>query len=216
MTIYNIISLVGGLAFFLFGMNVMSNYLEKMAGGRLENVLKKLTSNPLKSLALGAVVTIAIQSSSALTVMLVGLVNSGIMEFSQTIHVIMGSDIGTTLTSWILSMSSISSDNIFISMLKPENFSPIVALIGVILIMASKTQKNRDIGTILCGFAVLMFGMTLMSNSVSPLAEEPEFQRILVAFDNPFIGVLIGTAFTGVIQSSASAKRRSAYPHSIS
>ncbi|MEE8836253.1 MAG: Na/Pi cotransporter family protein [Eubacteriales bacterium] len=205
MTIYNIISLVGGLAFFLFGMNVMSNYLEKMAGGRLENVLKKLTSNPLKSLALGAVVTIAIQSSSALTVMLVGLVNSGIMEFSQTIHVIMGSDIGTTLTSWILSMSSISSDNIFISMLKPENFSPIVALIGVILIMASKTQKNRDIGTILCGFAVLMFGMTLMSNSVSPLAEEPEFQRILVAFDNPFIGVLIGTAFTGVIQSSAAS-----------
>ena len=205
MTIYNIISLVGGLAFFLFGMNVMSNYLEKMAGGRLENVLKKLTSNPLKSLALGAVVTIAIQSSSALTVMLVGLVNSGIMEFSQTIHVIMGSDIGTTLTSWILSKSSISSDNIFISMLKPENFSPIVALIGVILIMASKTQKNRDIGTILCGFAVLMFGMTLMSNSVSPLAEEPEFQRILVAFDNPFIGVLIGTAFTGVIQSSAAS-----------
>ena len=205
MTIYNIISLVGGLVFFLFGMNVMSNYLEKMAGGRLENVLKKLTSNPLKSLALGAVVTIAIQSSSALTVMLVGLVNSGIMEFSQTIHVIMGSDIGTTLTSWILSMSSISSDNIFISMLKPENFSPIVALIGVILIMASKTQKNRDIGTILCGFAVLMFGMTLMSNSVSPLAEEPEFQRILVAFDNPFIGVLIGTAFTGVIQSSAAS-----------
>ncbi|HCE79073.1 MAG TPA: Na/Pi cotransporter, partial [Lachnospiraceae bacterium] len=189
----------------LFGMNVMSNYLEKMAGGRLESVLKKMTSSKWKSLVLGAVVTIAIQSSSALTVMLVGLVNSGIMEIEQTVCVIMGSDFGTTLTAWILSLSGIRSDNFFISMLKPENFSPIVALIGVFLIMGGKSQKKKDIGTILCGFAVLMYGMTIMSDAVSPLAEMPQFQKILVAFDNPIIGVLIGTAFTGIIQSSAAS-----------
>lgn len=205
MNIYNLFALCGGLAFFLFGMNVMSNYLEKMAGGRLESVLKKMTSSKWKSLVLGAVVTIAIQSSSALTVMLVGLVNSGIMEIEQTVCVIMGSDFGTTLTAWILSLSGIRSDNFFISMLKPENFSPIVALIGVFLIMGGKSQKKKDIGTILCGFAVLMYGMTIMSNAVSPLAEMPQFQKILVAFDNPIIGVLIGTAFTGIIQSSAAS-----------
>ena len=156
MNIYNLFALCGGLAFFLFGMNVMSNYLEKMAGGRLESILKKMTSSKWKSLVLGAVVTIAIQSSSALTVMLVGLVNSGIMEIEQTVCVIMGSDFGTTLTAWILSLSGIRSDNFFISMLKPENFSPIVALIGVFMIMGGKSQKKKDIGTILCGFAVLM------------------------------------------------------------
>ncbi len=205
MNIYNLFALCGGLAFFLFGMNVMSNYLEKMAGGRLESVLKKMTSSKWKSLVLGAVVTIAIQSSSALTVMLVGLVNSGIMEIEQTVCVIMGSDFGTTLTAWILSLSGIRSDNFFISMLKPENFSPIVALIGVFMIMGGKSQKKKDIGTILCGFAVLMYGMTIMSDAVSPLAEMPQFQKILVAFDNPIIGVLIGTAFTGIIQSSAAS-----------
>lgn len=205
MNIYNLFALCGGLAFFLFGMNVMSNYLEKMAGGRLESILKKMTSSKWKSLVLGAVVTIAIQSSSALTVMLVGLVNSGIMEIEQTVCVIMGSDFGTTLTAWILSLSGIRSDNFFISMLKPENFSPIVALIGVFMIMGGKSQKKKDIGTILCGFAVLMYGMTIMSNAVSPLAEMPQFQKILVAFDNPIIGVLIGTAFTGIIQSSAAS-----------
>ncbi|MGI6056869.1 MAG: Na/Pi cotransporter family protein [Bilifractor sp.] len=205
MSIYNLFALIGGLAFFLFGMNVMSNYLEKMAGGRLEGILKKLTANPFESLALGAIITIAIQSSSALTVMLVGLVNSGIMEFSSTVNVIMGSDIGTTLTAWILSLNGISSDNIFVSMLKPQNFAPIVAIVGVIMIMGCKEQKKKDIGTILCGFAVLMYGMTLMSDSVSPLAEMPQFQNILIAFDNPFIGVLVGTAFTGVIQASAAS-----------
>ena len=205
MSIYNLFALVGGLAFFLFGMNVMSNYLEKMAGGRLEGILKKLTANPFESLALGAIITIAIQSSSALTVMLVGLVNSGIMEFASTVNVIMGSDIGTTLTAWILSLNGISSDNIFVSMLKPQNFAPIVAIIGVIMIMGCKEQKKKDIGTILCGFSVLMYGMTLMSDSVSPLAEMPQFQNILIAFDNPIIGVLVGTAFTGVIQASAAS-----------
>jgi len=186
-------------------MNVMSANLEKMAGGKLESILEKMTSNPFNSLVLGAVITIAIQSSSALTVMLVGLVNSNIMEISQTVVVIMGSDIGTTLTAWILSLNGIQSDNIFLSLLKPENFSLIIALIGVIMQMMCKSTKKRDIGTILCGFAVLMYGMSLMSTSVSPLTDMPQFQQLLVAFDNPLLGLLMGVAFTGVIQSSAAA-----------
>ena len=141
-----ILELVLGLAFFLFGMHVMSSNLEKMAGGKLEHMLKKMTSNPFISLLLGAAITIAVQSSSATTVMLVGLVNSGIMQFAATLHVIFGANIGTTLTSWILSLSSLSSDNFFIMMLKPKNFSPIVALIGVILLMAGKTDKKKSIG----------------------------------------------------------------------
>ena len=205
MDIYSIFSLCGGLAFFLFGMNVMSGNLKKVTGGQLQGTLQKLTSNPFKGLLFGAVITIAIQSSSALTVMLVGMVNSGIMELSQTVGIIMGSDIGTTLTAWILSLNGIQSDNIFLSLLKPQNFAPIVALIGVILLMAGKTQKRRDLGSIFCGFAVLMYGMTLMSSTVSPLAEMPQFRRMLVAFDNPLAGLLIGTAFTAVIQSSAAA-----------
>ena len=205
MDIYSVFSLIGGLAFFLFGMHIMSGGLEKVAGGKMESILRKMTSNPAKSLALGAIITIAIQSSSALTVMLIGLVNSGIMKIGQTVGVIMGSDIGTTLTAWILSLSGIESDNIFISMLKPKNFAPIVALIGVILLMAAKSRKKKDVGTILCGFAVLMYGMTLMSSSVAPLAESPEFRNLLVAFDNPLIGLLIGTAFTGIIQASAAS-----------
>ena len=205
MDIYSVFSLIGGLAFFLFGMHIMSGGLEKVAGGKMESILRKMTSNPAKSLALGAIITIAIQSSSALTVMLIGLVNSGIMKIGQTVGVIMGSDIGTTLTAWILSLSGIESDNIFISMLKPKNFAPIVALIGVILLMAAKSRKKKDVGTILCGFAVLMYGMTLMSSSVAPLAESPEFRNLLVAFDNPLLGLLIGTAFTGIIQASAAS-----------
>ncbi|MBR2188873.1 MAG: Na/Pi cotransporter family protein [Eubacterium sp.] len=205
MDIYSIFSLCGGLAFFLFGMNVMSGNLKKVTGGQLQGTLQKLTSNPFKGLLFGAVITIAIQSSSALTVMLVGMVNSGIMELSQTVGIIMGSDIGTTLTAWILSLNGIQSDNIFLSLLKPQSFAPIVALIGVILLMAGKTQKRRDLGSIFCGFAVLMYGMTLMSSTVSPLAEMPQFRRMLVAFDNPLAGLLIGTAFTAVIQSSAAA-----------
>ena len=205
MDIYSVFSLIGGLAFFLFGMHIMSGGLEKVAGGKMESILRKMTSNPAKSLALGAIITIAIQSSSALTVMLIGLVNSGIMKIGQTVGVIMGSDIGTTLTAWILSLSGIESDNIFISMLKPKNFAPIVALIGVILLMAAKSRKKKDLGTILCGFAVLMYGMTLMSSSVAPLAESPQFRNLLVAFDNPLLGLLIGTAFTGIIQASAAS-----------
>ena len=205
MDIYSIITLCGGLAFFLFGMHVMSGSLEKVAGGKLEGILKTLTSNPGKSLVLGAVITIAIQSSSALTVMLVGLVNSGIMDLSQTVGVIMGSNVGTTLTAWILGLNGLKTDNFFLSMLKPENFSPIIALIGVIMIMGAKSTKKRDVGTIMVGFSVLMFGMDLMSDSVAPLANMPEFTSILTAFNNPILGVLIGAVFTGIIQSSAAS-----------
>lgn len=205
MNIYSILQLCGGLAFFLFGMHVMSGSLEKLAGGNLQKILKEVTSNPIKSLFFGAIVTIAIQSSSALTVMLVGLVNSGIMELAQTVGVIMGSNIGTTLTAWILSLSGIESDNLFISMLKPENFSPVIALIGVIMIMESKKEKRKDVGIIMAGFAVLMYGMQLMSGAVSPLADMPEFTGLLTTFNNPFLGVLVGAVFTGVIQSSAAS-----------
>lgn len=205
MNIYSILQLCGGLAFFLFGMHVMSGSLEKLAGGNLQKILKEVTSNPIKSLFFGAIVTIAIQSSSALTVMLVGLVNSGIMELAQTVGVIMGSNIGTTLTAWILSLSGIESDNLFISMLKPENFSPVIALIGVIMIMGSKKEKHKVVGIIMAGFAVLMYGMQLMSGAVSPLADMPEFTGLLTTFNNPFLGVLVGAVFTGVIQSSAAS-----------
>lgn len=205
MNIYSVCTLCGGLAFFLFGMHIMSQYLEKIAGGKLESTLKKMTSNPFKSLALGAGITIAVQSSSAMTVMLVGLVNSGIMQLEQTVGVIMGSNIGTTLTAWLLSTAGIKSDNILISMLKPEHFAPLVALAGIIMLMISKNKKRQDIGTILVGFAVLMYGMELMKNAVSPLAERPGFTDLLTAFKNPVVSVAIGALFTGVIQSSAAS-----------
>ncbi len=205
MNIFSICTLCGGLAFFLFGMHVMSQSLEKIAGGKLEATLKKMTSNPFKSLALGAGITIAVQSSSAMTVMLVGLVNSDIMQLEQTVGVIMGSNIGTTLTAWLLSTAGIQSNNVLISMLKPENFAPIVALIGIIMIMMSKKKKRQDIGTIMVGFAVLMFGMELMKDAVSPLAEMEGFSKLLVAFKNPLLSVLFGAVFTGIIQSSAAS-----------
>ncbi len=205
MDIFSFITLAGGLAFFLFGMHEMSSGLEKMAGGSLERILKKMTSSKLKSMLLGAGITIAIQSSSAMTVMLVGLVNSGIMKLSQTVGVIMGSNIGTTLTAWILSTTGIESSNTFIRLLKPDNFAPIVALIGIGLIMLSKKSKRKDIGGIFIGFAILMFGMTLMSGAVKPLADMPEFSSLLTAFTNPIVGVLVGALFTGIIQSSAAS-----------
>lgn len=205
MDIFSIFTLLGGLAFFLYGMNVMSSGLEKVAGGKLEKMLKAMTSNPLKSLALGAGITIAIQSSSALTVMLVGLVNSGIMELGQTIGVIMGSNIGTTLTAWILSLSGIESTNFFLRLLKPESFSPLIALIGILLIMGAKRDKSKSLGSIMVGFAILMYGMQLMSDSMKPLADMPEFTQVLTAFTNPILGVIIGTVFTGIIQSSAAS-----------
>ena len=205
MDIFSLFTLCGGLAFFLYGMTTMSKSLEKMAGGKLERLLKRMTSTPLKSLLLGAGITIAIQSSSAMTVMLVGLVNSGVMEIGQTIGVIMGSNIGTTLTAWILSLTGIESKNVFVNMLKPENFSPLLALAGVLLIMGSKKQRRRDVGRILVGFSILMYGMELMKDSVSPLADMPEFSQVLTAFQNPLTGVLVGAVVTGIIQSSAAS-----------
>ena len=197
MDIFSVFTLCGGLAFFLYGMTTMSKSLEKMAGGKLERLLKRMTSNPLKSLLLGAGITIAIQSSSAMTVMLVGLVNSGVMELGQTIGVIMGSNIGTTLTAWILSLAGIESESVFVNLLKPESFSPVVALVGIILIMGSKKQKRRDIGRILVGFSILMYGMELMKDAVSPLADMPGFSSLLTAFNNPLLGVLVGMLHMG-------------------
>lgn len=205
MDIFSIFTLCGGLAFFLYGMSVMSKSLEKMAGGKLERMLRRMTSNPLKSLMLGAGITIAIQSSSAMTVMLVGLVNSGVMELGQTIGIIMGSNIGTTLTAWILSLTGIESGNVFINLMKPKNFSPLFALIGIILIMASKKQRRRDIGRIMVGFAILMFSMELMKDAVEPLSNQPGFSSMLTAFQNPLLGVAVGAIFTGIIQSSAAS-----------
>ncbi|MDE7218368.1 MAG: Na/Pi cotransporter family protein [Oscillospiraceae bacterium] len=205
MDIFSVITLCGGLAFFLFGMSTMSASLEKLAGGRLEQLLKKMTDSRLKSLLLGAGITIAIQSSSAMTVMLVGLVNSGIMELGQTVGVIMGSNVGTTLTAWILSLSGIESDVIWLRLLKPEVFSPVIALAGVIMTMSAKKARTRSAGSIMVGFAVLMTGMELMKGAMSPLADMPEFAAILTAFTNPFLGVVVGAVFTGVIQSSAAS-----------
>ena len=205
MDIFSIISMLGGLALFLFGMHQLSAGLEKMAGGKMESVLRKVTSKRMLGLILGAGVTAAIQSSSAVTVMLVGLVNSGIMQLSQSISVIMGSNIGTTITAWILSLTGIDSSNFFVKLLKPANFSPIVALIGIILIMVGKKPKNKDIGSICIGFAVLMYGMTIMSGSVEALADMPEFVNILTFFSNPIMGVLVGVVFTAIIQSSSAS-----------
>ncbi len=205
MDIFSIFTLFGGLAFFLYGMNVMSSGLEKLSGGKLEKMLNSITSNPFNALVLGAGITIAMQSSSALTVMLVGLVNSGIMNLSQTIGVIMGSNIGTTLTAWILSLSGIESNNFFLQLLKPESFSPIIAIFGILLIMVSKKDKNKNIGTLMIGFSILMCGMHFMADSMKPLAEIPQFTNILTAFNNPILGIIVGTIFTGIIQSSAAS-----------
>lgn len=205
MDIFNVIELCGGLAFFLFGMNTLSSNLETMVGGKLESLLKKMTSNPLKALLLGAGITIAIQSSSAMTVMLVGLVNSGIMEFAQTIGIIMGSNIGTTLTVWILSATGMEGGNLVTQLMKPESFSPIIALVGAAMLMFAKSDKKKSIGTIMIGFALLMSGMSMMSASVSGLRDEPFFAEIMTMFNNPFAGVLVGTVITAIIQSSAAS-----------
>lgn len=203
MTVFNFISLLGGLALFLFGMSTMSGGLEKTAGGKLEKILKKMTDRPIKALLLGVAITATVQSSSAVTVMLVGLVNSGIMQLSQSVGVIMGSNIGTTVTAWILSLAGIESDNFFVSLLKPSNFSPIVALTGILLFMATKKNRLKDIGSICLGFAILMFGMEMMSDSMAPLSEMEEFREIMVMFNNPLLGLLAGIVLTAVVQSSS-------------
>ncbi len=205
MNIFDFITLLGGLAFFLFGMTTMSTGLERLAGGKLESTLRAMTSSPLKALLLGAGVTIAVQSSSAVTVMLVGLVNSGIMQIGQTVGVIMGSNIGTTLTAWLLSLVGLEGDTVWIKLLKPENFSLLFALVGAFMMMLAKRDRAKDIGSILVGFAVLMYGMKLMGDSVEGLAESPVFAQMLVAFRNPILGVLTGAVVTGIIQSSAAS-----------
>ncbi len=205
MDIFSIFTLLGGLAFFIYGMNQMSGSLEKIAGNKMEAIVNKMTQNRFAGLILGCVITIAIQSSSAVTVMLVGLVNSGIMNISNVVGVIMGSNIGTTITAWIMSLIGVSSDNVFIRMLKPESFSPVVAFIGIILIMLSKTTKKKDLGNTFVGFAILMYGMLLMGDSVEPLADSPAFSSVLTAFSNPLLGILTGLIVTAVIQSSAAS-----------
>lgn len=205
MDFFSILTLLGGLAMFLYGMQVMGDGLAKVSGGKLERILENLTSSPIKAVLLGAAVTAVIQSSSATTVMVVGFVNSGIMRLSQAVGVIMGANIGTTATSWILSLAGIESENFFIRLLKPTSFAPILALIGIVLLMFIKNQKKKDIGMIMIGFAVLMFGMESMSGAVKPLADVPEFTNIMTAFSNPLFGVLAGTILTAIIQSSSAS-----------
>lgn len=205
MILESVIKMLCGLTFFLFGMNVMSGDLEKLAGGKLEGLLKKFTSNPILGIFFGALITIAVQSSSAVTVMLVGLVNSGIMHFSQTIFIIFGANIGTTLTAWILSLAGIESTNIAMMMLKPENFSPVLAFIGIIFVMFSKNSKKKSLGAVFVGFAVLMYGMEFMSAAMDPIKDIEGIENVFIRFNNPLFGVLIGAVITAVIQSSAAS-----------
>lgn len=206
MDIFSLLNLIGGLSLFLYGMNVMGGGLSKMAGGKLESILEKLTSKRIFAVLLGAGVTAVIQSSSATTVMIVGFVNSGIMHLSQAVGVIMGANIGTTVTSWILSLTGIEGSSILINLLKPTSFSPILAAIGIILLMACKGEsKKKDVGGILIGFAFLMFGMEMMSSSVSGLADNPAFAGMMTAFSNPILGLLAGLIITAIIQSSSAS-----------
>lgn len=205
MDVFGVLTLIGGLALFLYGMNTMGAGLEKMSGGRLERILEKLTSNPIRAVLLGAGVTAVIQSSSATTVMVVGFVNSGIMKLSQAVGIIMGANVGTTITAWLLSLTGIESGSFFIKMLKPSSFAPILALIGIIFLMSGKSDRKKDIGQILLGFTILMFGMDTMSGAVKPLADVPEFTNLLTMFKNPLIGVIAGALLTAVIQSSSAS-----------
>ena len=205
MDIFDVFMLLGGLVLFLYGMNVMGGGLEKLSGSKLERILENLTNNPLKGVLVGAGVTAIIQSSSATTVMVVGFVNSGIMKLKQAIGIIMGANIGTTVTAWILSLTGIQGDSIWISMLKPTSFAPILAVIGMGVIMFSKSGRKRDLGSILVGFFMLMFGMSAMSDAVAPLANSEAFTSILLLFTNPLFGVLAGTVLTAIIQSSSAS-----------
>ena len=205
MSIFDVLALFGGLALFLFGMNVMGDGLTRAAGGKMERILEKLTSTPIKGVLLGAAVTAVIQSSSATTVMVVGFVNSGIMKLRQAVGIIMGANIGTTVTSWILSLSGIQGDSIWIQMLKPSSFSPNLAVIGIANLILSKNEIKHDIGMIFLGFTILMYGMDAMSGAVAPLADVPEFANVLLMFSNPVLGMIVGTLFTAIIQSSSAS-----------
>jgi len=205
MDLLGFLSLIGGLALFLYGMEVMGKGLTNLSGGRMEALLSKLTSGRLSAVFLGLAVTAVIQSSSATTVMVVGFVNSGIMGLTQAAGVIMGANIGTTVTAWLISLAGIESDGLFLQLLKPSTFSPVLAAAGVVMILFSKSKKKNDIGTILIGFAVLMYGMETMSGSVEPLADDPTFTHLMTAFTNPILGVIAGAVLTGIIQSSSAS-----------
>lgn len=205
MDFFDLLSMIGGLALFLYGMNLLGEGLARASGGRMESILEKLTGNPVMAVLLGAGVTAVIQSSSATTVMVVGFVNSGIMKLEQAVGVIMGANVGTTITSWILSLTGIDSSSFLVRLLKPTSFSPILAIIGVAMILFSKKEKHRYAASILVGFAVLMFGMDTMSAAVKPLAQVPEFTGILTTFSNPLLGMLAGVVLTAVIQSSSAS-----------
>lgn len=205
MSIFNVFTLLGGLAMFLYGMDVMGKALEKQAGSKLHSILERLTSSPLKGFFLGMIVTAVIQSSSATTVMVVGFVNSGFMTLRQAIGVIMGANVGTTITAWILSLSGIQGDSFFITLLKPSTFSPILAFIGILLYMAAKSDKKKNIGVVLLGFAILMTGMDLMSGAVKPLRDVPEFCNLFTLFTNPILGMAVGALLTAIIQSSSAS-----------
>ena len=205
MDIFDVLTLIGGLCLFLFGMNLMGDALERSAGSKLEIMIGKLTTGKLAGLLTGLGVTAVIQSSSATTVMVVGFVNSKLMTLKQAIHVIMGANIGTTVTAWILSLSGISGSNMFLKLLKPSSFTPILALIGIILVMFAKSNKKKDIGVVLLGFATLMFGMETMTDAVSGLKEIPAFQEMFLMFKNPILGVLVGAVLTAIIQSSSAS-----------
>lgn len=205
MDIFDILELVGGLCLFLFGMNYMGSSLERRAGNSLRILLSKLTTNKFAGFMTGLAVTAIIQSSSATTVMVVGFVNSSLMTLSQAINVIMGANVGTTVTAWILSLSGIESSNVFVSLLKPTSFTPVLALVGIVFTMFSKSDKKHDTGAILLGFATLMFGMDIMSGAVSGLKEVPQFQQMFIMFENPVLGVIVGAVLTGIIQSSSAS-----------
>lgn len=205
MDIFDVLSLIGGLCLFLFGMNLMGDALERSAGSRLELMIGKLTTGKLAGLLTGLGVTAVIQSSSATTVMVVGFVNSKLMTLKQAIHVIMGANIGTTVTAWILSLSGISGSSMFLKLLKPSSFTPILALIGIILLMFTKSNKKKDIGIVLLGFATLMFGMEAMTDAVSGLKDIPAFREMFVMFKNPILGVIVGAVLTAIIQSSSAS-----------
>ena len=205
MDIFDILSLIGGLCLFLFGMNIMGQALERRAGSGLRNLLEKLTSKWYTGLLTGLAVTAVIQSSSATTVMVVGFVNSGVMKLRHAINVIMGANIGTTVTAWILSLAGIEGDNLFVKLLKPTSFTPVLAVLGIVMTMFLKSNKSKDTGTILLGFATLMFGMDTMSNAVEGLANVPEFRNLFLLFENPILGVVVGAAVTAIIQSSSAS-----------
>ncbi len=205
MSFFDFLGIVGGLVLFLYGIQTLGDGLKKVSGGKMEQILQTLTSNKWKGALLGMLVTAVIQSSGATIVMVVGFVNSEIMSLQQSVGVILGANIGTTITAWLLSLTGIQGDNIVLSMLKPANFSPVVGIIGVFMMMMCKKQKHRDIGSIMTSFAVLLIGMDIMASGAAPLADDPKFTGILTAFSNPVLGLLAGLIITVILQSSSAS-----------